>query len=742
MSPLDRSNGQLWEFAIAANFTAEPVAESLNFWLQELNLPCQVQFAPYDQVFQQLLDPLSTLSSNQAGLNVVLVRLQDWALGAPELHSGLEDKSGIQERLESGANDLTSALRSASGRSVVPYLLCLCPASRQVRTDTALSGFLDLLEERIAASLKDTPGIHIVTSAELSVAYPVADYEDALADKIGHVPYTQEFFHVLGTMIARRFYAMHAPAFKALVLDCDQTIWKGVAGEEGPGGVRVDSGRRALQEFAIAQSKAGMMICLCSKNNQDDVWKVFEQNPGMVLKREDITAFRINWQPKSENLQSLAEELRIGLDSFVFLDDSAVECAEVQARSPEVLALQLPERPEEISRFLRNVWAFDRLKTTEEDRKRSGHYASEVERERLRTRSLSLEDFLASLELSVEISPMGKADIARVSQISQRTNQFNFTSIRRSESEIEQLCRGGHAECLVVRLRDRFGDYGLVGAMIFTASSGVLDVDNVMLSCRALGRRVEYLMLAQLGEIARKRSLERVRIHFISTVKNQPAREFLEALGEVFEPASGDAYQFEFSSSFVAEISGSRRAAAASNQLTKRSSPLPLSVGAEFQNESRERSKLLKRIAVELCDSAGISRAIAAAATIRHRAAVGYVAPQDPLQESLASLWAEMLKVNIVGIHDNFFELGGHSLLAMRLAFKIQEEFNVEFPLEIFLQTPVLAPQAERLQELLLGEADSEDLARILDEMERQPESSDISATDYSDLANRPREVP
>jgi FkbH-like protein len=730
-----------WTIAISANFTAEPVGDSLSFWMEELEFPGAIEFGPYDQVFQQLLDPGSMLSKNKCGLNVVLIRLEDWARGASEMKSGIEGEDSIEERLERHAGDLTAALRTAGERSAVPYLLCLCPASRQFQANESLASFLRSLEGRLARILNNSRGIHVVTSAELGGQYPVTNYEDSRADKEGHVPYTQEFFTALGTMIARCFYSIHTPPFKVIVLDCDNTLWRGVCGEDGPHGVGVDSACRLLQEFVIAQRDAGMMVCLCSKNNEEDVWKVFEQNPGMILKREHIVASRINWRPKSENLRSLAEELRLGLDSFIILDDSAVERAEVEARSPEVLALQLPMETPEMYKFLLSVWAFDHWKTTQEDRNRSELYATDAKRELLRTRSLSLDEFLAGLELSVEIASMQDADLARVSQISQRTNQFNFTTIRRSEIEMKKLCRAGVAECFVVRLRDRFGDYGLVGAMIFTANSGLLDADSVMLSCRALGRRVEHRMLAHLGGVARERGLERLRIHFTSTAKNRPAREFLESIGAKFGARNGDAYQFEFSSESIAGLCEPGQAAPpASVGETKTFSPLASPAESEIQSEGNRRSQILKRIASELSDSGKVSQAIAASNVIQQRPVAGYAAPETSLQESLAALWAEILKVDAVGMHDDFFELGGQSLMAMQLAFKIQEKFHVDFGLESFLQAPVLAAQAERLQKLLLDEAgDAECLEQMIDEIEQNPEENRPSGAGNDTIARGAR---
>jgi FkbH-like protein len=243
-------------------------------------------------------------------------------------------------------------------------------------------------------------------------------------------------------------------------------------------------------------------------------------------------------------LRALASELRLGLDSFILLDDSPMECAQVESSCPEVLVLQLPENEDELSAFLSHVWAFDHLKVTSEDRLRGEFYAQNAEREHLQKRAASLDEFLASLELEVEIRPMAKADVARVSQLTQRTNQFNFTGVRRTEAEIEGLSAHG-ADCVVVTVRDRFGDYGLVGAMIYRFDSNALELDSMLLSCRALGRRVEHRMFAYLGQAARQRRLQGARIRFTPTAKNQPAREFLDSIGAVLRPAAGGGLVWE-----------------------------------------------------------------------------------------------------------------------------------------------------------------------------------------------------
>jgi FkbH-like protein len=280
----------------------------------------------------------------------------------------------------------------------------------------------------------------------------------------------------------------------------------------------------------MEQHQSGMLLCLCSKNNEEDVWDVFERRREMPLRRDHIVSSRINWKPKSENLRSLAAELNLGLDSFIFIDDDPSVCAEVCVNCPEVLTLQLPGEADEIIPCLNHFWPLDRSGMTAEDESRTSLYRVAAERERMRATSNSLEDFLAGLCLEITVSSLRAEDVARVSQLTQRTNQFNFTTIRRSETDIERLCLNGEAECLVVTVVDRFGDYGLVGTTIFRTGKNALEVDTLLLSCRALGRRVEHRMLAELGKIAQARNLDYVDVCFRHTKKNRPAFEFIRCV--------------------------------------------------------------------------------------------------------------------------------------------------------------------------------------------------------------------
>ena len=689
--------------AIAATFTAEPVKESLSFWLQELDLPFEIKFAPYNQVFQELLNQNSLFGKNQDGVNVILLRFEDLGKNSGNcLHqnhtSQLDSCENQQTSLEENLQDLVKALKSASGRSATPYLVCCCPPSPQAIAEPKQKAFYEQLEDKLLTSLEGVSGISVVKTSELTTLYPVEDYYDANGDELAHIPYTASGFISLGTIIARKLHGFKRKPYKVIVLDCDQTLWKGVCGEDGPEGVEITKAHQALQEFMLAQQNQGKILCLCSKNEEEDVFTVFDYHQTMPLKREHIVSWRINWQSKSENLKSLAQELQLGLDSFILVEDNPVECAEVRANCPEVPTVQLPQDCEQIPQFLDHIWAFDTLKVTEEDKTRTELYQQNVERERLRQETLTFKEFLAGLGLQVKIEPSQPHQLARISQLTQRTNQFNLTTIRRSEAEIQRLCDSGVLECLVVSVKDRFGDYGLVGVMLFEAKKEAIAVDTFLLSCRALGRGVEYQMLAKLGAIAKKKGHKWVEVPCLLTEKNQPARDFLDQVGEKYKQEVEQGWLFRFP---VGEIV---------NLIFKPDSePIPATenlsashlTATETSQIHFQSSTLYQKIATELCHTEQILKAIDSQKHWQQRSLEGaFVAPRNSAEEQIAEIWREVLRVEQVGIYDNFFALGGSSLLGVQVINRVREAFKVELPLVNLFEQPTIAGIAECIEKV------------------------------------------
>ena len=681
------------KMVIAASFTVEPIREVLDFWFRERHLAFQTEFAPYHQIFQQLLDPESLLAKNTQGINCVLFRFEDWLniqQNDPVVESSTTE---AVQTLEGTIHDFIQAIRENASHSDVPWLIGLCPASPKALHHAELKECFSRLEQSLETSFSQLSNVFLVSSEEFLFEYPVERYYDPHSDQLGHVPFPPAFFAALGTTLMRRIAAMQRRPYKVVVLDCDNTLWNGVCGEDGVSGVQFDAPYIALQRFMLKQYDAGMLLCLCSKNNEEDVFAVFDIRPEMVLKREHLVSARMNWKPKSENLASLAQELNLGLDSFIFIDDNPLECAEVEANCPEVLTLPLPSEPERIPQFLAHVWAFDHLRITKEDKQRTVLYQQNVQRERVRRDALTFQSFLEQLELKIAIHEPSSSQFSRAAQLTQRTNQFNMTTIRRSEGELQTLCRKeGELECLVTEVSDRFGDYGLVGVMLFAADSEAICVESFLLSCRALGRGVEHRMLAELGALARSRNLKRVDVCYRRSPKNQPALDFLESQGLEFKEELKEEWIFRFPSEFAAAVKFQPKEAAASVEQKRTSSR------RQVFEESQE---LLRRIATELYDANQILTAISAQ---KHRERpeleIEFVAPRTPVEEELANIWGDLLELDRVGVHDDFFKLGGHSLLATQILSRVIERFQINLPLQSLLEDPTIAGIAEQIETL------------------------------------------
>lgn len=717
------------QIEIAATFTAEPLADVLGFWMAELDVHAELAFAPHGQVFQQLLGAHDEPTGNQPGIQVLLVRLADWlepATASPV--AAPQDARDVGRRtarpVDAQVTDLAAAVRAAAARRAIPHLLFVCPSP------AAAAGSLHAAEARLAKELDGVPGVHVVPSAEVAARHPAGDWHDPYAEQLGRVPYTTEAFAALGTAVARTVHAHLTPRPKVIVADCDNTLWDGVVAEDGTTEVRVPPARRELQELLVAQVRAGRLLCLCSRNDPADVTEVLERHPGMALRAEHVTAVRANWQPKADNLRSLADELGLGLDSFVFLDDSPVEVAGVRAAVPEVTALHLPGDADAAVAFLRHCWPLDLVGVTGADAGRTRAYREHRRREEVRQASMTLADFLDRLQLHVTVRPPRGQELDRVAQLTQRTSQLNLAGIRRTAGEVARLPDDGR-ECLVVDVSDRFGAYGLVGVLIFAAGPAALTVDTFLLSCRALGRGVEHRMLAHLGTLARDRGATEVTLAYTPAPRNAPAVEFLSSLGGRWVDGDGGSRRLLLTADQAA-------AARYDPEVPARPArPAPAAAGAGAAPHAAlppAPSDRVGRIATELATPVRVLAAVDAwrhGPAARGDAGPGDAAPRDavaartPAEAKVMELWAALLASPPSSVHDDFFELGGDSLLLVQFMGQVRREFGVELPVTVlFASDFTIAGVAAAIEDAQRGgaAAAADDLDDLLAELQALPE--------------------
>lgn len=352
----------------------------------------------------------------------------------------------------------------------------------------------------------------------------------------------------LARRVARPLACLFRPRRKVLVLDLDNTLWGGVVGEDGVDGVVLGTeypgaGFVDFQRRMQALRASGILLALASKNNEADARAVFDQRREMVLAWSDFSARRIDWQDKAGNIRAMADELGLGLDSFVFADDSPIECALVREALPQVEVVELGRDPTRFADKVLATQAFDTLHVSAEDRARAASYAAEAGRQELRTQATDLAAFLADCRLQLAIQPVGEATLDRIHQLMGKTNQFNFTLERHTKDALRAIASDG-TRLFSISLTDRFGDYGLIGILHLEPQGRDLRVANMALSCRALGRGVEDAMLAFAREIARGLGCERLLVRCVRGPRNQQVFEFVQRKG--FENVHADAAASDF----------------------------------------------------------------------------------------------------------------------------------------------------------------------------------------------------
>ena len=680
--------GNVQSIVVASTFTGDSLLHPLKFWMETLSIPAVATVAPYAQVMQELLDPKSLSSQNKAGFNILLIRMEDWIRDRIA-----EEVEQNREHLHRAAEEFRDAMGVLRARTSASILVFFAPSSSTL--PIAYAHEIEAIQSQLVAELSGLARVNLWTHGDLTHLYPISEHEDMRADRLGHIPYTTEYFAAIGTLMARRITALLKPQYKVIAIDCDNTLWKGVCGEDGAHGVAITPARAAFQKMLVLQQGAGMLLCLCSKNNQSDVDAVFETRSDMALRDEHLVCSRVNWESKSSNLKSLAEELGLSLESLIFVDDSPLECAEVQKNCPSVLTLQFPHAEADIHHFVNHVWAFDRIGVTEEGKGRTEKYKQNRARSKALEEMGDLEKFLTSLRLEVDVSVMEPGQLIRVAELVQRTNQFNLTAIRRSAGEIEALSKSGGIQVLVVHVRDRFGDYGLVGSLFLRNTQSSIEVDTFVLSCRVLGRGVEHRIVSELGRMAGQNGRKSIVLKYRRTMRNDPARIFIENSFAEFRERADEKDESAEENTFVIPVGYAAELGldSAPRQSIEELDETPRDIGvleprsATGWHEAALRLSRLSDIVREMAQSA--SKALPRNGD--------YVAPRTPFETAVAEIWCDVLGIEMVGINEEFFDIGGDSLAAVRMIARVGSVLGLELPLEEFFEGATVERVAKKL---------------------------------------------
>ena len=549
-------NAQPYRLAILRSFTVEPLIPLLRTAAFAAGIDVEVYTSEFNAHAQDLLDADSRLYAFAPDAIILATRTADvapelWLDGA-RLTS--EQADAILQRVTTQFRQWISAFRSRSAASVIVQGL--------EQPLAAASGILDRLStcsqtaaiarlnEAIATLTREFRGVYFLDYDSLVASHGRTRWHDERRWLTVRLPIAGPHLIDLVREWLRFIHPLTGKVAKALVVDLDNTLWGGIVGEDGFNGIRIGAEYpgAAFQQFQRALldlHHRGIILAICSKNNPDDALEVLDRHPGMLVRREHFSAMRINWKDKAENLRELAAELNIGVDALAFVDDNPVERDLVRRRVPEVAVIDLPADSLRYASTLRACPLFERLALSTEDRQRADLYAAQQERADLERTVASREDFLRSLEQEAEVAPVTAATLARVAQLTQKTNQFNLTTRRYSEQEVDGLARRSGWTVLSIAVRDRYGDNGLVGVAITADADQVCEVDTFLLSCRVIARTVETAFLSVISEQARARGCRALRGVYIPTRKNAPCKDFYVSHGFTQVKAEGDTTVWE-----------------------------------------------------------------------------------------------------------------------------------------------------------------------------------------------------
>lgn len=527
------------------NYTTESLDPYLRFHLMRDDLRPTITHGGYGTVAQELLDPESDVSKTPPDVLVLslLVEFLDPAIAS----GGWTADAAISE--------LTALLQTLVDQSstLVVANSFIAPIDQMLNgTDSQVRQEIERLNESLRAYANDHADRVVV--CDWSVATEdlnATDIVDTRFWRSSQAPFRPAFLDRYARQIASYVRASEGLARKLLILDCDNTLWGGVVGEEGLSGIQLGPGCEPgefyfrVQQHVVDLHQRGVMIALCSKNNEEDVWEVLDKHPHAVLQRSHLVAWRINWDDKAQNIGSLVRELNIGMDAVVFVDDNPRELALVAQQLPDITLLAVPEDLSLYERQLVQDGWFNTVSQSNEDKQRTRMYRDEHARSEEKHRFQDLDDYLQSLATVARIGRVDDAEISRVAQLTQKTNQFNLTTRRYSEADIRAFVADPDSAVFLMAVSDRFGDMGNTGVFIANRSGTTATIDTFLLSCRILGRRLEIAFADQcMRSLEEQWNVTEWQAEYVATRKNRQTENFWEKVGfrSVRQESAGKLY--------------------------------------------------------------------------------------------------------------------------------------------------------------------------------------------------------
>ena len=491
----------------------------------------------YGQFMQAALDPHSVINTARCDAVLLALDANAFALATP---SG--DEAAALAAVERALNMIDSMCVGIAQSGATVILQTISPPA-----ETLLGGYDALLPGSLAAQIAELnrglvqrcrqTSSPLLDVAAMASRVGLTNWHDPIAWNLAKQPVAHNLIPYFADSLCRLIAAMRGKSRKALVLDLDNTLWAGVIGDDGMAGINIAQGdatgeaHLALQRYALALRDCGVVLAVSSKNTDEIARQVFREHPDMLLREEHIAVFQANWNDKASNIEAIAQTLNIGLDALVFVDDNPAERALVRQRLPQVAVPELPDDPAFYVRTIAAAGYFEAVGFADEDRKRAQFYTDNAKRVELQSNIGSIDDYLRSLNMHISFSAFDAGGRARIAQLINKSNQFNLTTRRYTEAEIDMLIGDEDAFTMQIRLEDVFGDNGMISTIICCEVGDDWEIDTWLMSCRVLGRKVEEAALQQLIHFGKMRGIKRLLGLYRPTERNIIVAEHYAKLG-------------------------------------------------------------------------------------------------------------------------------------------------------------------------------------------------------------------
>lgn len=551
-------NARPVRLAILPSMTIEPLIPALTVRGLHAGMDMETWIAPFDQISSTMLATEGDLTAFKPDVVLLALRVRDQL---PQLYDGIPtDQAGaVFDAADHWLATLKGALQTFTSRHAVPVLVQSVPAPTFIAdgpVDAQRSDGQAALYRKIRQGLhaisNEIAAVQVLDMQSLIARHGTQHLLDERMDAFGRLPLHANHYWDYAGFIVRHIRPLVGLTKKVIVVDADNTLWGGIIGDDGADGIQIGhdypgNAFQAFQRRLLALRDRGVILCVASKNEPGAVEAVLDHHPDMILRREHFSALAVNWQPKPENVRAMANTLNLGLDSFVFIDDSEVECELMRTSLPQVTTIQLSKEPAAHAGVLEALDCFDQFALSNEDRQRADLYRAEGERRTLQAQTLDMESFYHSLQMRLTINVNEITSVTRAAQMTNRTNQFNMMTVRCDEAQVRALMEEAGVQVFTARLHDRFGDNGLVGLAVVRQEDKAAVIEQFLFSCRVLGRTVEKNFLAWIAGQSQRNGATHLIGCYRPTAKNKPFGNFYAEMGFARHDDSDDVSRWRLS---------------------------------------------------------------------------------------------------------------------------------------------------------------------------------------------------